>query len=292
MATVERFVKPATTAIADSRLYQQQQLNHRLETEIAQRTAELRMVQTRLVEYERLAAIGEFVATIVHEIRNPLTTVQMGLDYFTKLDLPQPAQTRLELAIAEMHHLGNLLQEILSYSKPQVLQLSQIEIDAFIQDLLITLRSLPAAQGRLIKYTAYHSPVQILADPGKLKQVFINLVRNACEAVEPGETIHCSVTINAANQVCIAIQNGGAPIPVEILPQLTQPFYSTKAEGTGLGLAIVKRIVETHGGVLFIESSEKTGTVCTVQLPLESVPAQLEEFLDRPEKLRLFSYTE
>jgi signal transduction histidine kinase len=270
ISTIELFAERAATAIDNYRLYQQQQqFNHRLEAEVTQRTMELHTAQAKLIEHERLAAIGEFAAMIVHEIRNPLTTVQMGLNYFTKLDLPQPAQARLSLAIGEAERLANLLQEILSYSKPQVLQLAEINIDTFIQELLIPLRSMPQAQERLIEYHPLSSPVLIMGDLDKLKQVFINLIRNACEAIEPGETIRWWVSDSSMEQICISVQNGGLPIPANVLHQLPQPFYSTKAEGTGLGLAIVKRIVEAHNGELLIESSELTGTIFTVRLPLK-----------------------
>ena len=270
IATVALFAERAATAIDNYRLYQQQQqFNDRLEAEVTKRTLELRMAQAQLIEHERLAAIGEFAAMIVHEIRNPLTTVQMGLTYFTKLDLPQPAQARLALAVGEAERLANLLQEILSYSKPQNLNVVEIEVDAFIQPLLVLLRSMPEARERSIEYLSLGSPAYILGDPDKLKQVFINLVRNACEAIVPGETVRWSVTAGSAEQLWISVQNGGPIIPAEVLPRLTQPFYSTKSAGTGLGLAIVKRIVEAHGGELLIESSQANGTIFTVRLPIQ-----------------------
>jgi signal transduction histidine kinase len=270
IATVELFAERAATAIDNYQLYQQQQqFNDRLEAEVTERTSELQKVQAQLIEQERLAAIGEFTAMIIHEIRNPLTTVQMGLNYFKKLDLPASAQMRLALAASEAERLASLLQEILSYAKPQILQLSEIEVDPFIQDLLISLRAMPEAQGRSIAYSPLPVSAYILGDSDKLKQVFINLIRNACEAVEPGETVWWSVEYLPSQQISIAVQNGGVPIPADVLSQLTQPFYSTKAAGTGLGLAIVKRIVEAHSGNLLIESSETTGTVFTVQLPLQ-----------------------
>jgi signal transduction histidine kinase len=272
IATVELFAERAATAIDNYRLYQQQQqFNNRLEAEVTKRTIELREAQAKLIEHERLAAIGEFAAMIVHEIRNPLTTVQMGLNYFRKLNLPQSAQARLSLAIDEAERLANLLQEILSYAKPQILQLSEINIDAFIQGLLIPLQSMPEAQGRLIEYHPLPSPVRVLGDSDKLKQVFINLIRNACEAVEAEETIRWSVIESSTESICISVQNGGIPIPTDAMSRLTQPFYSTKATGTGLGLAIVKRIVEAHRGELLIESSQVKGTIFSVRLPIKQV---------------------
>ncbi len=270
IATVGFFADRAATAIDNYRLYQrQQQFNTLLEAEVNKRTAELRLAQVTLIEHERLAAIGELATMIVHEIRNPLTTVQMGLDYFAKLDLPAPAKARLALARDEARRLIKLLKEISSYSKPQNLKLVEIDVDGFIQASLRSLRSMPEAQGRLVEYIPAQLPAVVLADSDKLKQVFINLVRNACEAVEPGDTIRWSVTNGPAQQITISVHNGGLPIPLDVLAQLTQPFYSTKSEGTGLGLAIVKRIVEAHSGKLLIESTECEGTIFSVQLPLK-----------------------
>jgi signal transduction histidine kinase len=112
-----------------------------------------------------------------------------------------------------------------------------------------------------------HTPVKILADPDKLKQVVISLVVNAFDTVEEADEVAISLLAKEAHQVCLQIHNGGAPIPADVLPKLTKPFVTTKASGTGLGLAIVKRIVEAHGGELSIESSAATGTTITVQLP-------------------------
>ncbi len=128
---------------------------------------------------------------------------------------------------------------------------------------------MPEAQGREIVFTPTQTTVKILADKDKLKQVLINIVRNACEAVPEGAVIQWTVEDSAVlGTVSIRVQNGGPPIPPEVQEMLTEPFYSTKPSGTGLGLAIVKRIVEAHNGELCIESTELLGTIVSIQLPL------------------------
>ena len=107
----------------------------------------------------------------------------------------------------------------------------------------------------------------MLVDPDKLKQVVINLVTNAFEAVEEAGEIKISLQTEEAHRVCLQFHNGGAPIPADVLPKLTKPFVTTKSGGTGLGLAIMKRIVEAHGGELSIQSSAAAGTTITVKLP-------------------------
>ncbi|XGV96398.1 MAG: ATP-binding protein [Leptolyngbya sp. BL-A-14] len=268
--TVELFAERAATAIDNYRLYQQQQkFNEILEQEVATRTEELRIAQARLVERERLAAIGEFAAMIVHEVRNPLTTVVMGLKY-AKKELPSAsAQDRLSLSLSEADRLQQLLNEILLYAKPQVLHLEKFRLDEFLRELLVHVQDLPEAVDRAIDVKKTADTVEILGDLNKLKQVFINLFRNAFEAIAPGGTVTCTFTQAAKPaRICIHLHNGGEPIPVELLPRLTEPFCSTKASGTGLGLAIVKRIITAHGGELFIQSDALTGTTVSVQLPI------------------------
>ncbi len=271
--TAELFAERAATAIDNYRLYQQQQqFNELLEQEVAHRTEELRVAQARLVERERLAAIGEFATMIVHEVRNPLTTIMMGLQYAKRQLSDALADDRLSLSLSEVDRLQQLLNEILLYAKPQLLQLATINISEFLRELLEQIHELPEVSDRLIELKIVSLEVEVLGDVNKLKQVFINLFRNACEAIAPGDTVTCEL-IQGTNptQICIRIHNGGEPIPAKILPRLTEPFCSTKPSGTGLGLAIVKRIVMAHGGELSIQSEALAGTTVNVQLPIANL---------------------
>lgn len=217
---------------------------------------------------ERLAEIGELAAMIVHEVRNPLTTISMGLNTFKRLNLTDRFQEYLALALDEAERLQRLLNQILLYSKPQTLQRSQLALDQLITETLDTLKTIPAASEKDLKVDIASAPIQVLADQDKLKQVFINLIINAYEASNTGETVTVKLYTLRNHQACIHIQNQGQPIPTESLPNLTKPFFTTKTAGTGLGLAIVKRIIEAHEGELSIESSATTGTIVQVLLPL------------------------
>jgi PAS domain S-box-containing protein len=220
------------------------------------------------IALERLAEIGELAAMIVHEVRNPLTTVMMGLKSFQTPDLSERSQLRLNLALEEAERLQRLLNEILQYARCQKVQAVELDLNQLITDLLDSIQVLPWAQGRQIIFAPV-SLVTVLGDPDKLKQVFINLVSNACEAVPEGKSVTWSIdALSHQHQVYVQIYNDGPPILPEILAQLTQPFVTTKSTGNGLGLAIVKRIVEAHHGELIIESSsELGGTRVTVVLP-------------------------
>jgi signal transduction histidine kinase len=265
--TVELFADRAATAIDNYRLYQEQQkFNERLSQEVASCTYDLKISQAAAIERERLAAIGEFAAMIVHEVRNPLTTIEMGLNHAKRMMPSAPDQERLALSLDESRRLKHLLNEILLYAKPQILNLERVNITHFLSRLLVQLQEMPAAAERRIELIHAAPTIEVLADIDKLQQVFTNLVQNAFEAIAPHETIRCEILQEVdIEQVRINLHNGGDPIPPEILPKLTTPFCSTKPSGTGLGLAIVKRIITEHGGEFEIASSP-SGTTVSIQL--------------------------
>lgn len=216
----------------------------------------------------RLAEIGELAAMIVHEVRSPLTTVLMGLNSFKSMELSERARMRLELALEESDRLQNLLNEILLYARQQTLITQCFDLKHLVQDLAATLAENSSLSHCHLKVQLPVQAVMVDADRDKLKQVFINLITNACEASGLGQTVTWTVCPAERYQVTITVHNEGEPIPPEILPKLTQPFFTTKGNGNGLGLAITKRIVEAHQGDLTITSTSASGTWVTVTLPL------------------------
>lgn len=259
---VEMFAERAAIALDNFHLYERERNFHAsLETEILQRTEQLRSAQAKLVERERLAAIGEFAASIVHEIRNPLTTVSGVLRYFRRQVLPAAAQERLALALEESARLERLLSEILLYAKPQVLRLHEVDLTQLVQEVIDSLRT----QGQRVRFDD-PGPVRVLGDRDKLKQALINIGLNAAQAVTPTEPITWQLAVDGQAQVELAVHNGGEPIAPADLPRVTEPFFSTKPAGTGLGLAIVRRIVEAHGGELHIRSNPAEGTTICIRL--------------------------
>ncbi|MBX2866229.1 MAG: GAF domain-containing sensor histidine kinase [Leptolyngbyaceae cyanobacterium MAG.088] len=267
---VELFAERATTAIDNFQMYQQQlKFNERLEAEVAKRTEELKVAQAQLIEKERLAAIGEFTSMIVHEIRNPLTTVRMGLHALQSSDLTERDRARLGMALTEEGRLKQLLDEILQYAKPQVLETTRCDLNQLIKETIETLSPQPDIANRVLQVNLAETPVYVACDRDKLKQVVINLISNACEAITPGDDVKITLT-PIEQRTRLTVQNGGAPIPPDILARLTEPFFSTKSSGNGLGLAIVKRIIDAHQGSLTFASTPTAGTTATMELPLDT----------------------
>jgi PAS domain S-box-containing protein len=219
----------------------------------------------------RLAEIGELAATIVHEVRNPLTTVVLGLKSFEGMALTERSQRRLTLALEESERLQRLLSEILLYTRQPSLTLVALELNQFAQTLAPAMQALPAAQGRVVQLELAAEPLWVSGDADKLKQIMINLLTNACEAVEPDQVVRWQVAAAEPQLAQIRVLNGGSPIPSAVLAKLTQPFFTTKPMGNGLGLAVSRRIIEAHQGELQI-TSDAAGTVVTISLSRRPEP--------------------
>ncbi|MCB1791038.1 MAG: PAS domain S-box protein [Gammaproteobacteria bacterium] len=221
----------------------------------------------RLHDKERLAAVGEFAATIAHEVRSPLSTIGFALDYLDTVGQKASAQKRLELAASELERLQRLLNELLLFAKPQALRKRELDLDKLINDTLIGLQGNASTATRHIRYLPPSSASTVAADEDKLKQVLINLLSNACEATGPNGTVAISVLEPPGEAVAvIEIVNPGT-ISADILDRITEPFFTTKPHGSGLGLAIVKRILEAHGGTLSMRCDCGPRTVASVSLP-------------------------
>lgn len=222
----------------------------------------------KLAEHARLAAIGGFASGIAHEIRSPLSTISMALDYLRKTELPLSANKRADLAHKEAGRMARLLEEILLYAKPLQLDLGIIDLKLLIEELLETHKELPEQRKQRFELTTQEQQILIYGDQDRLIQIFLNLARNACDAAPAESVITWHLEKNhAARSVTVEIVNSGEEIPEERLVHLFDAFFTTKRGGTGLGLGIVKRLTEAHGGEVHITSSQQN-TKVRVQIPL------------------------
>lgn len=234
----------------------------------------------KMAEQRRLAAIGEFTSGIVHEVRNPLTTIGLALKYFSRLELDEDGTEWAEIAERESGRMGRLLEDILLYSKPVQLDLTLINLIDFINEFINTNKAIGEYKGILLELShsihndaASDSQLLVKADSDRLNQILLNIYRNAAEAAHSNSVILCHVSNNPeAHTVTIVINNQGEVIPEDILQRIGEPFFTTKTRGTGLGMGIVKRMVEAHSGNLSISSSDEEGTNVAITLPyLESL---------------------
>jgi len=221
----------------------------------------------KLVEHERLAAIGEFASGIAHEVRSPLATIALALDYFGNADLPPGGLKRAELASQEVQRVSRLLEDILLYAKPLSLEIGAVDLVSLISDFLEANGDLAGSRGQRFVFNPGNGPVVARVDRNRVTQVFQNIARNACEAAPEGSTITWRME-KQGNGIEVSVHNEGDPIPPKTLLRLFEPFFTTKPNGTGLGLGIVKRIVDGHGGSIDVESSASGGTRVAILLHL------------------------
>lgn len=260
----------AATAIDNYQLYQML-LKHKqsLEEQVVERTRELVSAQQRIVEQERLAAIGEFSSRLVHEIRNPLSTIQISLDYLRSAGLAPPAAQRVALAHGEAARLTRLLGDTLLYARPPLQARERVDLNDFLQAAITSVAALFDVRAQRCLLQLHSGVLPMDLDRDRIVQVIHNLARNAAEAAPAEATIvwRTGVVAGAAAAVYFSVTNGGEPFPAHLLERIGTPFLTTKPDGTGLGLAIATGIVKAHGGSLDIVSSAAQGTTVTVTLP-------------------------
>jgi signal transduction histidine kinase len=220
----------------------------------------------QLVESTRLASIGQFASGIVHEIRNPLATISLALEHLKDLTgLPGSTHKRVDLADNEVRRLERLLDDILLYAKPLTLSRRSLDIDELIADVIGGMGQDSAP----IVFRSDPCPA-VSADPDRIRQVLINLLRNAQQASPTGASVQVRCRPSTGHRVEVEIRNGGEPIPEQTLARIFEPFFTSKPGGTGLGLPIVQRIVDAHGGQITLESDTQNGTRALLTLPVIS----------------------
>lgn len=266
--TAELFAERVAIALDNYEMFQQlEEHSNALETLVQRRTQQLLDAKDELVHKEKLAAVGEFATQLTHEIRNPLTTIRLTFEYLQKHP-EKNAEKRVELAAGELSRLERLLNHVLLYARPAVPELSSLDLAEFCRDFIATYESVATdRQQQLILEVS--NPVTVLADRDKLTQVLLNLINNACEASDIGESIflHCHSDQEFG---VISVHNKGAVIPESKLAHITEPFVSAKANGSGLGLAIADSLLQAQGGRLAVVSTPTDGTTVTVYVPREN----------------------
>jgi PAS domain S-box-containing protein len=222
-------------------------------------------VRTRRAE--RLAALGTMAAGLAHEIRNPLNSAHLQLNVARRRLTRSATEgdraiAAVELAQTEMKRLASLVQDFLQFASPQPLRLAFVDLRATAEVMLSFLA--PEAKAAGVELTlAPGQPVELELDDEKVKQVLLNLLRNALEATGPGGKVTVRVS-GAAASAQLTVEDDGPGWPTDT--PIFEPFFTTKHQGTGLGLAIVHRIVMDHGGS--VDASSRPGrTTFTIHLP-------------------------
>ena len=228
---------------------------------------------TGLIQAQRDAAWGEVARRLAHEIKNPLTPIQLSAERLQmKLadKLPDAEKELLNRAthtiVAQVAALKGMVDDFSSYSRASRMRTEQIDLNELVLDVLALYQSIPA---KLVSDLTLLPPVY--ADPALLRQVIHNLMQNAQDALAnaPSPTVTISTSLTSGG-VALCVADNGSGISAEVMARIFEPYVTTKARGTGLGLPIVKKIIEEHRGTILAENISPHGAKFTITLPLES----------------------
>jgi two-component system, sporulation sensor kinase A len=233
-------------------------------------TTERHISEDMLRKSEKLSVVGQLAAGVAHEIRNPLT----ALRGFTQLLKSRSDDNKYyyEIMLTELERINYIVGEFMLLAKPQQMQqLKPHDMRQILGDILPIIESHSILNNVVIRIDwgiDLNSP-QVNCDENQMKQVLINLLKNAIEAMTDGGQIKIRFHRVEPNCLSISIEDQGPGIPQELLPRLGEPFFSTKPNGTGLGLMVCYRIIEAHQGTMEIRSKLGQGTVVEIVLPTD-----------------------
>ncbi|HLP75554.1 MAG TPA: ATP-binding protein, partial [Candidatus Paceibacterota bacterium] len=211
-----------------------------------------------------------------HEVRNPLSSLDIHVQLLEEDLLEAPAQvrektvSRFEIIHGEIHRLENIVKHFLSLAGPSSLDLQPVDIRNVIHHVCELLRPEAAARDIELRMRLTETLPTINADPAQITQALVNLVINAIQAVEHNGSVEVSAAINnERRELTITVLDSGPGIPPEKQSAIFDPFFTTKPEGSGLGLWIVQQIITAHGGAVNASSAPGRGTVFGVHLPMD-----------------------
>jgi PAS domain S-box-containing protein len=231
--------------------------------------SDVKALTEQLIRADRLAAMGELTVGVAHEVRNPLGIIRASVQLMEEADCDRDRVVGAAQVIKqEIDRLDRVIKALLDFGRPAAPTMRPVAVAQVLEDVALFSRTF-ASRARVDLVEMYANDVpDVMADPEQLKQVFVNLISNAVQAMPHGGTL----TIETGQRdgfVFIRFSDTGAGIPPEVAGKVFDPFVSTRDDGTGLGLTIVHRIVDDHDGHMEVTSEPGVGTAFTVWLPAE-----------------------
>lgn len=268
--SVMTFAQQAGLAIQNASMYQElKNFSRQMEEKIQKTTADLRKTEAQLIRSEKLAALGQLAAGIAHEIRNPLTSINILIHSLReRLPSENSQQEDLKVIEEEIHRMNEIVDQFLRFAKPAPPFFEKTDVLSIVEETLQLLR-LQAEKQRIAVEREFQALPMILIDPEQMKQAMLNLLLNAIQAMPEGGLLTLKGRNSEEGQwIHLSIQDSGMGISGEDIDKLFDPFFSTKEGGIGLGLSITHRIIDQHHGKIEVESSPGMGTLFTVWLPI------------------------
>jgi len=232
---------------------------------ISRDISERKQEEQLLIKSEKLSIVGELASGVAHEIRNPLTTLK-GFLQFMKADFPDPMYA--DLMYSELERIELITNEFLMLAKPHLVHFQHNDLKSLLEQVLPLINS-QAIMNDIEIITKIEPDLPLLfCEANQIKQVFINLLKNAIEAMPTGGIVRISIYRENSTEINISITDQGEGIAPERIPYLGQPFYSLKEKGTGLGLMVCSKIVKEHRGEMEFHSELGKGTCVNITFPL------------------------
>lgn len=226
---------------------------------------EFKKSEERLRQSEKLSVVGQLAAGVAHEVRNPLTTIRGFVQLLQ--NKYKDDHNHLQLIMSEIDRINLIISEFLILSKPHAAYFQPNQLSVILEDIIALVNTQAALNNCEILFQYEDSLPPIYCDENQIKQVFINVLKNALEAMPYGGTIRVNAYRKRAELVIRFVDIGDGISPHD-LPNLGKPFFTTKSNGTGLGLMISKKIIENHQGTFMIDSIENIGTTVEITLPM------------------------
>jgi signal transduction histidine kinase len=241
---------------------------------VDQTRAKLDESNRNLRQVEKLAMVGKLAAGVAHSVRNPLTSVKLRLFSLERgLSLTPQQQEDFAVIAQAIRHVDGIVTNFLEFSRRPHIHPQEIAPDSVVDDTLKLLENRLATFPVSIALHRAPKLPNIHGDPDQLREALLNILLNACEAMEYSGSLRIEESLynndGGGVYVRIAVQDSGPGIPDEYMADIFTPFFSTKEQGTGLGLPIARSILEEHGGDLFVTSSASAGAIFTLMLPVE-----------------------
>lgn len=234
---------------------------------VARDITERKKSEELLRKSKNLSLVGELAAGVAHEIRNPLTSIK-GFIELLKTGISKPEY--FEILSTEMNRLESIIDEFLLLAKPQVVDFNEADVNGILHHVITLLNSQAILKNIELNCELAPGLPRLWCDSNQLKQVFINLVKNAIEAMDNKGKITIQTLWTGGDTIKVRIADRGCGIPDDRLKLLGEPFYSTKEKGVGLGLMVSFKIIQEHQGRISFQSELGEGTIVDVNLPIVS----------------------
>jgi len=238
---------------------------------IERRAQERLKLEEQLGRAKHLSTLGEMLAGVSHEIRNPLGIIRSSADLLKKkIKAVDPSNTIPDIIVEESGRLNDIITDFLNFAKPKNPNLAPCLIDEVLEKNISFLAAQIQKEGYIIKRHYDNNLPEIMADSAMLYQAFLNIIINAMQAMPDGGEIRIETGLNGTF-ITIHIEDEGEGVHKDVMDKIWDPFFTTKEKGTGLGLGIVKNIIEAHGGSIRIDNKPAHGACVAIELPVMTV---------------------